>query len=167
MHPARNKTSNSTTANPRGTDQAALHRIVVHVIQFLPAFLFVEDVEVIRHQHPTEEQEFQLLAHFLDPLNKTTAKPLGEEEGRPPIGTGGDELQLPRAVSALVEWHTAGEYTFECLAERWSLREVADPQKPGSAPASGNTGRGLARCPRYVGARVCRMAGGRAGDGTT
>jgi hypothetical protein len=35
----------------------------------------------------------------------------GEEKGRPPIGAGGDELQLSRAVSALVKRHTLGEYT--------------------------------------------------------
>ena len=70
-------------------------------------------MHVIGHQHATEEQEFQLLPHFLDPLNKTTAKPLGKEKGRPPIGTGGDELQLSGAVSALVEWYAAGEYTLE------------------------------------------------------
>ena len=51
-------------------------------------------MEVIGHQHPTDEQEFHLLPHLLDPLDKTTAKTLGEEKGRPPIGTGGDELQL-------------------------------------------------------------------------
>jgi hypothetical protein len=70
-------------------------------------------MEVIGHQHLTEEQEFQFLPHFLGPLNKTTAKPLGEEKGRPPTGTGVDELQLPRAVSALVEWHPAREYALK------------------------------------------------------
>ena len=37
---------------PRGTDQAALHRIVVHVIQFLLAFLFAEDVERVESALP-------------------------------------------------------------------------------------------------------------------
>jgi hypothetical protein len=66
---------------------------------------------MIGHQHPTDKQEFQLLPHLLDPLHKTAAKMFGEEKGRPPIGAGGDELQLSRAVSALVKRHPAGEYT--------------------------------------------------------
>lgn len=68
-------------------------------------------MEVIGHQHPTDEHEFHLLPQLLERLDKTTAKTLGEEKGRPPIGTGGDEWQLSRAVSALVERHATGEYT--------------------------------------------------------
>jgi hypothetical protein len=70
-------------------------------------------MEVIGHQHPTEEQEFHLLPHLLERLDKTTGKTLGEEKGRPPISAGGDELQFSRAVSALVVRHAAGEYTLD------------------------------------------------------
>jgi hypothetical protein len=72
-----------------------------------------KQMEVIGHQHPTDEQEFHLLSQLLERLDKKTAKMLGEEKGRPPIGAGGDKLQLSQAVSALVERHGAGEYTPE------------------------------------------------------
>ncbi len=65
--------------------------------------------------HPSrsmaDEQELHLLPEPLEPSDKTTAKTLGEEKGRGPIGAGGDELQLSRAVRALIERHDAGEYT--------------------------------------------------------
>ena len=47
----------------------------------------------------------------LEPSDKAAAKTRGEKKGRAPIGAGGDELQLSRAVRALVERHAAGEYT--------------------------------------------------------
>jgi hypothetical protein len=87
---------------------------------------------------PTEEQELQLLPNLFDPLNKTAAKALGEEKGRAPIHAGSNELQLPRAVGTLVEWHTAAEYTLKkALAEPspGALRQIADLKNQRSASA--------------------------------
>jgi hypothetical protein len=46
---------------------------------------------MLRHQHPADEQKTQFLAHLLKPLDKATAKTLGQENRRPTIGAGGDE----------------------------------------------------------------------------
>jgi hypothetical protein len=64
-------------------------------------------------------------------LNKTAAKALGEEKGRAPIHAGSNELQLPRAVGTLVEWHTAAEYTLKkALAEQSPLGGLAADRRP-------------------------------------
>jgi len=39
------------------------------------------------------------------------AEAWGKENGRPPVGAGGDELQFTRAVSAMVDGHAGFEYT--------------------------------------------------------
>ena len=87
---------------------------------------------MVGHQHPADEQKIQLVAHLVEPLDKATAKTLGEEKLRLKIGAGSDELQLTRAVNALVEGHAAGEYTLACpCRKRESLRESADPTERG------------------------------------
>src|SRR5208337_4378936 len=58
-----------------------------------------QQMEMVRHQHPADEQKIQLLTHLLEPLDKTVAKTLGEKNGRTAVGAGGDKLQLTRAVS--------------------------------------------------------------------
>jgi hypothetical protein len=67
-------------------------------------------MEVLRHQHPTDEQELQLLPHLLKPLYKAATETVREKNGRPAVSAGGDKLQLTRTVGAMVERHTAEKY---------------------------------------------------------
>jgi hypothetical protein len=55
-------------------------------------------VEVLRHQDPADEQAIHFLPDFLDALDEVLAEAWGKENGRPPVGAGGDELQFTRAV---------------------------------------------------------------------
>ena len=81
------------------------------MVSAVPLCGIQEQMEVIGHQHPADEQEFHLLPQPLEPSDKAAAKTLGEEKGRAPIGAGGDKLQFSGAVKALVERHAGGEYT--------------------------------------------------------
>jgi len=62
---------------------------------------FQEEMEVLRHQDPADEQAIHLLPDFLEALDEVVAEALGKENGRPPVGAGGGELQFTRAVSAM------------------------------------------------------------------
>ena len=93
---------------------------------------------MLRHQDPADEQAIHLLPDFLEALDEVLAEAWGKENGRPPVGAGGDELQFTRAVSAMVDGHAGFEYRRgDGLGEgvRVSLREIADPIERGSAPA--------------------------------
>jgi hypothetical protein len=47
---------------------------------------------------------------FFQALDEVTAEAWGEENGRPAVSTGGDELQFARAVSAMIDRHAGFEY---------------------------------------------------------
>jgi len=60
----------------------------------------------------------------------------GEKNLRPAVGTGGDELQLARAASTMVDGQAAVEYNRvsalrEGVPSGLSLRDTADPTKRG------------------------------------
>jgi hypothetical protein len=44
-------------------------------------------------------------------LDEAAPKAIGDEKGCTPISAGGDELEFPSTVNAVVEAHGGGEYT--------------------------------------------------------
>ena len=60
----------------------------------LGGFRFNEQVKVLGHQHPAQEEQAAFLADLAQRLNKRTAEMLAGEEPVTPVGAGGDELQL-------------------------------------------------------------------------
>ena len=64
-------------------------------------------------------------------LDKTTAETRGEEDGRPAVGAGGDELEMARGVKALVEGHGAVEYTLDDPRPKESPLGSQTPQNRG------------------------------------
>jgi hypothetical protein len=52
-----------------------------------------------------------LLPHFLQPLDEAAAKTVRQEKLRAAIGAGGNELELPGSVDAVVERYNSGEDT--------------------------------------------------------
>ena len=73
---------------------------------------------------------------FFQALDEVTTEAWGEENRRPAVSTGGDELQFTRAVSAMIDRHAAFEYTrSDGLGEGdrsgVSLRGIADPKGRG------------------------------------
>jgi hypothetical protein len=68
-------------------------------------------MKVFGHQNPTDKQKMKFLPHLVKPLDKAAPKAISEEKERTAIGAGGDELEFPGTVNAVVEGHGAGEYT--------------------------------------------------------
>ena len=68
-------------------------------------------MKVLGHQNPADKQEMKFLPHLVKPLDKAAPKAIGDEKGCTPIGAGGDELEFPRTVNAVVEGHGAAEHT--------------------------------------------------------
>jgi hypothetical protein len=99
-------------------------------------------MEVLGHQDPADEQAVHLLPDFFQALGKVMTEAWGEENRRPAVGTGGDELQFTRAVSAMVDQHAGFKYRRgdglgEGVRSGVSLRDIADPTGRGSAPGRG------------------------------
>ena len=100
---------------------------------------------MLRHQDPADEQAIHFLPDFLEAPDEVVAEAWGKENGRPPVGAGGDELQFTRAVSAMIDGYAGFEYTRgdgrsgrgSCGGGRAgvSLRDIADLKGLGSAPA--------------------------------
>ena len=56
---------------------------------------FQQQMEVLGHQDPADEQAVHLIPDFLQTLDEVMTEAWGEENGRPAIGAGGDELSSP------------------------------------------------------------------------
>ena len=67
--------------------------------------------EALGHQLPADGQAVHLLPDFLEALDEVVAGAWREENRRPAVSTGSDELQLTRAVSAMVDRHAGFEDT--------------------------------------------------------
>jgi hypothetical protein len=68
-------------------------------------------MEVLGHQDPANEQAVHLLPDFFEALDEVLAKAWREENRRSAVDAGGNELQLTRAVNAMIDGHAAFEYT--------------------------------------------------------
>jgi hypothetical protein len=100
-------------------------------------------MEVLGHQDPANEQAVHLLPDFFEALDEVLAKAWREENRRPAVDAGGNELQLTRAVNAMIDGHAAFEYTRsdglgEGARSGVSLRDIADIKNRMSAPATCN-----------------------------
>jgi len=81
-----------------------------------------------------------LVPDFFQALDEVMTEAWREENRRPAVSAGGDELQFTRAVSAMVDRHAAFKYTRGDGGEEGarsgarsgvSLRDIADPTKRG------------------------------------
>jgi hypothetical protein len=66
-----------------------------------------EQVEVIRHQHPSQQAEPELTSQTVQHVHKCRAAALAVEHRRPPIGAGSYKSQLVRVEDAVVTGHGA------------------------------------------------------------
>jgi len=103
---------------------------------------FEEQVKVLGHQDPANEQAVHLLPHFFELLDETLTEAGRTKDLRPAVSAAGDELQFTRTVSAMVDRHSAAQHNNGVLQRKpvpsdVPLRDIADPQLLGSAPATG------------------------------
>ena len=144
MRRAGNNTSSLTTASPRGNRPTHSSR------DCCACTPVQQQMEVVGHEDPADEQAVHLPADFLEALDEVLTKAWGGENRRPAVGAGGDELQFTRAVSAMVGRHAAFEYThrdglWERVRSGVSLRDIADPKRRGlRQPGTHNRARNLA-----------------------
>jgi hypothetical protein len=65
-----------------------------------------QQVKVIGHQHPADQQESGFLAELAQRLDENPAGALTRKQPTAAIGAGGDELQLARLQMASIDRHT-------------------------------------------------------------
>jgi len=68
-------------------------------------------MEVLRHQHPADEQAVHLLPDFFEACDEVATEAGREEKRRPAVDAAGDELQLTWLINAMVGRHAAFQYT--------------------------------------------------------
>jgi hypothetical protein len=64
-----------------------------------------EQVEVIRHQNPSQQPESELTSQTAQDVHKCRAAAWAVEHRRPPIGAGSYKLQLARVEDSVVAGH--------------------------------------------------------------
>ena len=85
--------------------RGALLQLLHEADDSLGRFRFNQQVKVLRHQHPADQEEAGFLAELTQRLDKGPAKALTREEPAAAIGAGGNELQLAGLEMASIDRH--------------------------------------------------------------
>ena len=89
-----------------GTDRGyPLLQILHEVDNSLGGFRFDQQMEVLRHQDPADQEEAGFLTELAEGLDKSSAKALTREEAATAISAGGNELQLAGLEMASIDRH--------------------------------------------------------------
>lgn len=75
-------------------------------------------MEVLGHQHPTEQEKPEFPAQFPKHSNEKAAETRTLKQRRAAIGAGSDELEMARVVVPGAMEHEREEYTFDNLRRK-------------------------------------------------